>query len=162
LLTLLKSETLEDLISEFKTQISHFSEEEQILILDAVSWGQTLHQGQIRASGQPYIIHPIQVANILVELRMDARTVAAGVLHDVLEDTEVSKDEIRDRFGKDVEMLVNGVTKIDILHAKTKSVQEAETIRKMFFAMIKDIRVILIKLADKVHNMSTSGTPSTS
>jgi guanosine-3',5'-bis(diphosphate) 3'-pyrophosphohydrolase len=86
---------------------------------------------------------------------MDARTVAAGVLHDVLEDTEVSKDEIRERFGKDVEMLVNGVTKIDILHAKTKSVQEAETIRKMFFAMIKDIRVILIKLADKVHNMST-------
>jgi len=155
MLTLLKSTALDALKEEFKKSLLHFSENEQSMILDAVDWAQSLHQGQIRASGEPYIIHPIQVAHILSSLKMDALCVCAGILHDVLEDTEVTKDSLRERYGKEVEMLVNGVTKIDILHAKTKSVQEAETIRKMFFAMIKDIRVIFIKLADKVHNMST-------
>jgi GTP pyrophosphokinase len=120
-----------------------------------VAWAEDLHRDQKRASGEPYIIHPVQVAAILSELKMDCATVIAGLLHDVLEDTVATPTEVETAFGAEVLSLVDGVTKIHILHAKTKSVQEAETIRKMFFAMIKDLRVIMIKLADKVHNMTT-------
>jgi len=142
-------------IEQFAQRLEGYPEEERARILQAAKWAEELHQNQLRASGEPYIIHPLQVAEILVELRMDQQSIIAALLHDVLEDTEASRDELRRRFGKEVESLVNGVTKISDLRAKNKSLQEAETIRKMLFAMVKDIRVILIKLADKLHNMRT-------
>lgn len=152
---MIRESELDSLKAEFSQRILRFSPEDQAGILHAVAWAESLHKDQKRASGEPYIIHPIQVAAILAELKMDKSTVIAGLLHDVLEDTDTNSEQLTEKFGAEVESLVDGVTKIHILHAKTKSVQEAETIRKMFFAMIKDIRVIMIKLADKVHNMST-------
>jgi GTP pyrophosphokinase len=142
-------------IEHFAQKLGGYPEEERVRILDAAEWARSLHEDQLRASGEPYFIHPLQVAEILVELRMDYQSVIAALLHDVLEDTEASSLELRNRFGRDVEALVNGVTKISDLKAKNKSIQAAETIRKMLFAMVKDIRVILIKLADKLHNMRT-------
>ena len=103
------------------------------------------------------MIHPLNVASILVDLRMDADVVIAALLHDVLEDTDARRADLRKEFGREVEALVQGVTKISILRGRTRSVQHAETIRKMLFAMVKDLRVILIKLADKLHNMRTLG-----
>lgn len=152
---ILIEQQLDELKKSFDLRIQRFSSHEQTTIQNAINWAEDLHRGQKRASGEPYIIHPIQVAGILSNLLMDCPTVIAGLLHDVLEDTQTNRAELAEKFGEEVASLVDGVTKIHILHAKTKSVQEAETIRKMFFAMIKDIRVILIKLADKVHNMST-------
>jgi GTP pyrophosphokinase len=152
---LIKESDLGSLKSEFSSRAGRYTVSEQELIHRAVDWAEELHKEQKRASGEPYIIHPIQVAAILAQLKMDAPTVIAGILHDVLEDTSASATDMEKLFGPEVVSLVDGVTKIHILHAKTKSVQEAETIRKMFFAMIKDLRVIMIKLADKVHNMTT-------
>ncbi len=142
-------------LEHFEQKLGIYPPEERTIILDAAKWAIELHKDQLRASGEPYFIHPLQVAEILVDARIDFQSVVAALLHDVLEDTEASRQELRNRFGRDVESLVNGVTKISILRAKNKSIQEAETIRKMLFAMIKDIRVILIKLADKLHNMRT-------
>ncbi len=152
---LIKESALGSLKSEFYSRIGRYTTSEQELIRRAVDWAEELHREQKRASGEPYIIHPLQVAAILAQLKMDAVTVISGLLHDVLEDTTATATDMEKLFGPEVVRLVDGVTKIHILHAKTKSVQEAETIRKMFFAMIKDLRVIMIKLADKVHNMNT-------
>jgi len=142
-------------LEDFERKLDAYPLEERGRILEAVHWAEELHKDQLRASGEPYFIHPLQVAEILVDAHIDYQSVIAALLHDVLEDTEASRQELRGRFGREVESLVNGVTKISILRAKNKSIQEAETIRKMLFAMIKDIRVILIKLADKLHNMRT-------
>jgi len=116
---------------------------------------EALHEGQLRESGEPYLVHPLQVAEILIGLRLDSAAVVSALLHDVVEDTHMTRQELRKEFGKEVEQLVNGVTKIATVKAQNKSVQTTETIRKMLFAMVKDIRVILIKLADKLHNMRT-------
>ena len=124
-------------------------------IMEAATWGAELHSDQKRASGEPYYIHPIQVASVLIEINLDPPTIVAALLHDTIEDTDISRDELEKKFGSEVAHLVDGVTKISILKAKNKSVQEIETIRKMLIAMVKDIRVILIKLADKLHNMRT-------
>ncbi|MDR1625623.1 MAG: bifunctional (p)ppGpp synthetase/guanosine-3',5'-bis(diphosphate) 3'-pyrophosphohydrolase [Spirochaetia bacterium] len=142
-------------IDHFAEKLCGYGGEEKNIILEAARWADELHKDQMRASGEPYFIHPLQVAEILVDLKMDYQCIVAALLHDVLEDTQTSREDLRARFGRDVENLVNGVTKISGLNAKSKSVQEAETIRKMLFAMSKDIRVILIKLADKLHNMRT-------
>ena len=149
------TENVESFIEDFANRLTHFSNEEQSRILEACRWARELHYHQKRASGEPYIIHPINVAITLLDFQLDATAVTAGLLHDVLEDTDVTRQEIRDRFGPEVLHLVNGVTKINIVNVKNKSVQERETIRKMILAMDKDIRVVLIKLADKRHNMST-------
>ena len=113
------------------------------------------HGEQRRVSGEPYIIHPIEVAFILIDLGMDTECICAGLLHDVVEDTQVSLDEIRKRFGHDVALLVDGVTKITRLPLFTKEEQQAESVRKMLLAMAEDVRVIIIKLADRLHNMRT-------
>ncbi len=139
----------------FSTKLSGFSNKEQLKIMDAAEWAKDLHKDQKRASGEPYFIHPLRVSEILIDMKMDSDTIISALLHDVLEDTNIVFNEIKRRYGKEVANMVEGVTKISILKAKSKSIQEAETIRKMLLAMAKDIRVIIIKLADKLHNMGT-------
>jgi guanosine-3',5'-bis(diphosphate) 3'-pyrophosphohydrolase len=115
------------------------------------------HEGQTRSSGEPYIIHPVAVARILAEMRLDLETLQAALLHDVIEDTEVSKEELETKFGAAVAELVDGVSKLDKLKFRDRKEAQAENFRKMILAMVQDIRVILIKLSDRTHNMRTLG-----
>ncbi len=124
-------------------------------IKEAFDFASSKHEGQYRASEEPYIIHPVEVAKILADFKADTPTILAALLHDVLEDTEVSAEEIEKRFGKDVLKLVNGVTKLGKLEFKSKEDRQAENFRKMFISMAEDVRVILLKLADRLHNMRT-------
>ncbi|HSH44073.1 MAG TPA: bifunctional (p)ppGpp synthetase/guanosine-3',5'-bis(diphosphate) 3'-pyrophosphohydrolase [Arenicellales bacterium] len=124
-------------------------------IYRAYLFGAEAHQGQRRSSGEPYIHHPIAVAGILAELKLDSRSIIAAILHDVIEDTGVAKQTLADEFGEDVALLVDGVSKIGQLEFDSKEHAEAENFRKMLMAMSEDIRVILIKLADRLHNMRT-------
>ena len=142
-------------ISDLTHVISGYTADERTQILRAAEHSDRLHQGQLRESGEPYFIHPLQVAEILIGMRLDATTVIAALLHDVLEDTKLNRSRLRELFGREVEALVDGVTKIATVKAKNRNLQESETIRKMLLAMVKDVRVILIKLADKLHNMRT-------
>ncbi len=123
----------------------------------AYLFGAEAHDGQMRMSGEPYIYHPLAVARILAEMRMDANTLIAAILHDVIEDTGIDKDEIAREFGEEVAELVDGVTKLTQVRFGSKAEAQAENFRKMILAMVKDIRVILIKLADRLHNMRTLG-----
>ncbi len=113
------------------------------------------HRGQMRKSGEQYIHHPIEVAETLAELRMDSRTLMAALLHDVIEDTEATKDQIVDLFGEDIALMVDGVSKIGQIEFESREQAEAENLRKMLMAMSEDVRVIIIKLADRLHNMRT-------
>ncbi len=125
------------------------------LIDRAYIYSARAHSGQVRLSGEPYLSHPLEVADILADMRLDVESIAAALLHDVIEDTEATREDIEDMFGKGVAHIVSGVTKLSALPSTTKVAQQAESLRKMILAMADDIRVVLIKLADRLHNMRT-------
>jgi GTP pyrophosphokinase len=127
---------------------------------DAFAFAAQHHTGQLRDSGEPYLVHPLQVAHILADMQMDMVCLQTGLLHDVVEDTSVALDEIQKRFGPEVARCVDGVTKISKLNLHSREAREAESMRKMLLAMVTDIRVILVKLADRLHNMRTLGAVS--
>lgn len=124
----------------------------------AFDYAKEHHEGQLRKSGEPYISHPVEVALILSSLKMDVETLTAALLHDIVEDTDATLEDVRERFGDNVALLVDGVTKISRIEVESLTAEQAETIRKMFVAMSKDIRVVVIKLADRLHNMRTLGS----
>ena len=134
-------------------KIYTYPEEDREKLLKAYKYAEKAHSGQKRASGEPYFIHPCAVASILMELELDAATIAAALLHDVIEDTDATEEDIKREFGDEVLELVSGVTKLDKIEFKSQEQEEAENFRKIFVAMAKDIRVIIIKLADRLHNM---------
>ncbi|MFT9410488.1 RelA/SpoT family protein [Liquorilactobacillus hordei] len=133
----------------------YMNEKHVALVKKAYDFANYVHKDQHRQSGEPYIIHPIQVAGILVDLKMDPATVCAGFLHDVVEDTPVTLGDLDELFGKDVEIIVDGVTKLSKIQYKSHQQQLAENHRKLLLAMSKDLRVIIVKLADRLHNMRT-------
>ncbi len=126
-------------------------------ILRAFELGAEAHQGQTRKTGEPYILHPVAVAGILANMRMDNQSVTAAILHDTLEDTPLTKEEITEQFGNEIADLVDGVTKLDKMKFRTRIEADAESFRKLMLAMSRDLRVIFIKLADRLHNMRTMG-----
>jgi len=130
-----------------------YPENEREILERAFYFAKEAHDGQKRASGEEYFTHPVAVATILVGLGMDYQTVSASFLHDVIEDTPVSESDIRDNFGDEILQLVLGVTKLDKIEFKSREEEQAENFKKIFVSMAKDIRVIIIKLADRLHNM---------
>ncbi|HTD28157.1 MAG TPA: HD domain-containing protein, partial [Xanthomonadaceae bacterium] len=150
------SESVPDDVSALETKLRDYLPAEQIAIVRrAYLLGASVHAGQTRASGEPYITHPVAVASILADLRMDAETVCAAILHDALEDTPLEHGVLAEAFGDTVADLVEGVTKLDRLKFRDRQEAAAESFRKMLLAMSRDLRVILIKLADRLHNMRT-------
>ena len=125
------------------------------LIKKAYVFSSISHEHQSRRSGEPYIHHPTAVATTLAELKLDKETISAGLLHDVLEDTNLGKDLIKEEFGSEILSLVDGVSKLDQIEYADNNQRQAESFRKMMLAMVQDIRVILIKLADRLHNIQT-------
>ena len=148
------SESFSDFKSALKSYDKNFNEK---LFVKAIEVAETSHKDQFRASGDPYIIHPYEVCKSLIDLKLDTETVITGLLHDVIEDTEYSKDQLNEIFGKSIASLVDGLTKIDFLEEKkiTRSEKEAENFRKLLISTVKDIRVLIIKLADRLHNIKT-------
>ena len=131
----------------------NYNGEEQQLLLSAYNYSELMHRGQKRASGEPYFTHPCAVAEILIDLGLDVPTVAAAFLHDVIEDTPATEDDIKAHFGEEIQILVEGVTKLDKIKFNSHEEEDAENFRKIFVAMANDVRVIIIKLADRLHNM---------
>ncbi len=131
----------------------NYEEEDRELLLRAYEYSGNMHSGQKRASGEPYFIHPCAVAEILIDLGLDAPTVAAAFLHDVIEDTPATAEDVKNNFGDEVMELVEGVTKLERIHYGSQEEEDAENFRKIFVAMANDVRVIIIKLADRLHNM---------
>jgi guanosine-3',5'-bis(diphosphate) 3'-pyrophosphohydrolase len=126
-------------------------------VREAYEFGAQAHEGQKRLSGEPYIAHPVAVADLLADLHLDAQTIVAAILHDVIEDTPTAKAEIAEKFGTQVADLVDGVSKLDQIQFRSRAEAQAESFRKMLLAMVRDIRVIMVKLADRTHNMRTLG-----
>lgn len=143
------------MIEDLLKKMEKYSSEERGMVEKAYALAKGAHEGQKRHSGEDYIIHPLEVAKILADLNLDCGTIVAGILHDVIEDTPYDYQDISNLFSPEIAMLVDGVTKLGKLAYKTKEEQQAESLRKMFIAMAKDIRVVLIKLADRLHNMRT-------
>ena len=153
----------DELYAKLISAVKEYHPSDDISMIEkAYNTASTAHKNQFRKSGEPYIIHPLNVAIILAQLEMDKETIAAGLLHDVVEDTVMTEDDLKRDFGEDVAILVDGVTKLEKLplqasidQSDAKLEMQAENLRKMFLAMAKDIRVIMIKLADRLHNMRT-------
>lgn len=151
-----RTRTPEERFAELQSLTSSYmTADEEAMLKHAFTFANAAHKGQCRKSGEPFIIHPIEVGIILADLRMDAETIAAALLHDTVEDTEVTGEDVEREFNAQVRQLVEGVTKITRIEVESLSDEQAATIRKMFVAMSKDIRVIVIKLADRLHNMRT-------
>ena len=143
-------------IAEFTRHLGHYLPPPDVALVErAFAFSEHAHQGQFRKSGEPYITHPLAVASILSQWRLDAQGLAAALLHDVMEDTKVTKTEIETSFGKPVADMVDGVSKLDQIEFQSREDAQAENFRKMLLAMAQDVRVILIKLADRLHNMRT-------
>ena len=136
-------------------QEEHYQDDDIAILEKAFEFARKLHDGQYRISEEPYIIHPIEVVKILISLRADVHTLIAGFLHDILEDTDTKPEEINELFGEDVLNLVQGVTKLGKLQFKSKEERQAENFRRMFIAMANDVRIVFLKLADRLHNMRT-------
>jgi len=134
---------------------SYLDPEKVATVMRAFEVGARAHEGQTRITGEPYILHPVAVAQILANMRMDHESIAAAVLHDTLEDTYMSKEDVQSQFGEEIANLVDGVTKLDKMKFRTRSEADAESFRKLMLAMSRDLRVIFIKLADRMHNMRT-------
>ena len=145
-------------LKELLSKVGSYLPADQVeRIRTAAEFGAAAHQGQKRLSGEPYITHPVAAADILADLHLDADTIIAAILHDVIEDTPTPKAEIAARFGNDVAEIVDGVTKLDQIQFKNRKEAQAESFRKMLLAMVRDLRVILVKLADRTHNLRTMG-----
>ena len=143
-------------LKELLSKVSRYLPADQVeRVRAAAEFGAEAHQGQKRLSGEPYITHPVAAAEILADLHLDADTLIAAILHDVIEDTPTPKEEIAARFGTDVAEIVDGVTKLDQISFKSRKEAQAESFRKMLLAMVRDLRVILVKLADRTHNLRT-------
>lgn len=143
-------------LKELLSAVSKYLPPDQVdRIREAAEFGASAHKGQKRLSGEPFIAHPVATAAILADLHMDADTLVAAILHDVIEDTPTPKDQLAERFGKDVAEIVDAVTKLDQIKFKSREEAQAESFRKMLLAMTRDLRVILVKLADRTHNMRT-------
>ena len=142
-------------ITDLRQHLNYLTPSDLGRIEEAYHFSDTAHHGQFRKSGHPYISHPLAVAEIVADWQLDAQAVMAALLHDVMEDTEVSKQEITERFGKPVAELVDGLSKLDRIEFQSQVDAQAENFRKMLLAMARDVRVILIKLADRLHNMRT-------
>ncbi|MDR0314578.1 MAG: bifunctional (p)ppGpp synthetase/guanosine-3',5'-bis(diphosphate) 3'-pyrophosphohydrolase [Oscillospiraceae bacterium] len=150
------SSNKDDNYSEFRLlAVEQFTKDEVDVIDKAYNLANEAHYGQLRYSGQPYISHPLAVAKILIDLGMDPQSIVVAILHDTVEDTAIALDKIKELFGEEIAMLVDGVTKLGKVPLSTKAEQQAENLRKMLIAMSVDIRVIIIKLADRLHNMRT-------
>ena len=143
-------------ITDIIDRILDYSPDSDLDLIDkAYIFSARVHEGQVRLSGEPYLSHPLEVAYILADMNLDPVSIAAGLLHDVVEDTHATAEEIEKMFGHEVRHIVSGVTKLSVLSFDNSQVRQAESIRKMLLAMADDIRVILIKLADRLHNMRT-------
>ncbi len=147
--------TAEKIIDELLDKVDYLQDKDKNQIKEAAEYIVKKHEGQFRKSGEPYYIHPIEAAKILADLKLDKTTIVSGLLHDVVEDTDTTLEEISERFGEDVALIVDGVTKISKYKFTSKEEAEAENFRKMLVSMAKDIRVILVKLADRLHNIRT-------
>lgn len=144
-------------IDELLSKASYLHEEERDTLQRAYTLAEQAHKGQSRLSGEPYVTHPVAVAGILADLGLDADTLVAALLHDTVEDTDVTREQLSEQFGVHVAKLVDGVTKLGKIHVHSREQAQAENIRKMLIAMAEDIRVVLIKLGDRLHNMRTVG-----
>ncbi len=137
-----------------KTQ-SYLPASELEMIEKAYIYSATVHQGQVRLSGEPYLTHPMEVAGILADIKMDAATIISGLLHDTVEDTLTTTEQLEKEFGKDVAFLVGGLTKLSRISFGSQEERQAENFRKMILAMSADIRILVVRLADRIHNMRT-------
>ena len=143
-------------VNDVIDKITEYHPEADLGIIErAYIYSARVHEGQVRLSGEPYLSHPLEVAGILADMKLDIISVVAGFLHDVIEDTHATPEEINEMFGEEITHIVSGVTKLSILPFSSSKARQAESIRKMILAMADDIRVILIKLADRLHNMRT-------
>src|SRR5580765_2127275 len=143
-------------IAEFTRHLGHYLPPPDVALVErAFEFSESAHRGKFRKSGEPYITHPLAVASILSEWQLDAEGLAAALIHDVMEDTSVTRNELETTFGKPVAAMVDGLSKLDQIEFATREDAQAESFRKMLLAMARDVRVILIKLADRLHNMRT-------